>query len=347
VERDRVQENDTARRKWAVLGAGSWGTVLAVHLARAGNDTVLWTRRESHYHAMRASRRNEQYAPDLEFPARLTLAPDLQSAMRAADDILIAVPSEAFASVVLELSTHLEARHRIVWATKGLEHGSGKLLHEFVSEAVGDTCPTALVSGPSFASEVARELPCAVVVASPDIRVAHEVARALKTGYLMPFTSTDLVGVEIGGATKNVIAVAAGISDGMGLGSNARAALITRGLKEIMDLGHALGGQRDTFMGLSGLGDLVLTCSDDQSRNRRFGLALGHGEGVQQARDSIGQVVEGIAAARTIHRLSVRERTFMPICNEVYQVIYNGRSPLDAVRRLLSQPPQPEFEWAL
>lgn len=332
-------------RSWAVLGAGSWGTALAAHLARAGNHTALWTHRESHYRAMLISRRNAQYLPGLEFPALLTLAQDLQAAVAAADDILVAVPSEAFASILHELGPHLRARHRVVWATKGFEHSSGKLLHQFAREALGVDRPIALVSGPSFALEVAKGLPCALVVASPDVDVAKEVATAFKTDYLMPFTSSDLVGVEIGGATKNVIAVAAGISDGLGFGSNARAALITRGLKEIIDLGQALGGQRDTFMGLSGLGDLVLTCSDDQSRNRRFGLALGRRSGVAEAHGSIDQVVEGVAAARTVFRLAAREQVAMPICSQVNQVIYDGKPPLDAVHELLSQPPRPEFEW--
>ncbi len=324
-----------------MLGAGSWGTVLAIHLARGGHNVALWTRDPAQHRDMAARGRNDRYAPGAAFPPTLTPTADLATALGGADEVLIVVPSHAFRGTVQRMRPHLGSRHRIAWGTKGFERGTRHLLHRVVVEELGDV-PAAVVSGPTFASEVVRGLPCALTVASADAAFAHDVARALSTAQMLCFTSDDVVGVEVGGATKNVIAVATGACDGLGFGANARAALITRGLAEIMRLGEALGGRRETLMGLAGLGDLVLTCSDDQSRNRRFGLALGRGLDVATARASIGQVVEGMVAADAVHRLARDHDVAMPICEQVHAVVNAGRATRDAVTALTRWVPQPE-----
>jgi glycerol-3-phosphate dehydrogenase (NAD(P)+) len=327
---------------YAVLGAGSWGTALALQLARAGHTTLLWSHSDEHYELMRQSRRNDKYLPDMVFPDTLQPTCDLEATVAQVRDILVVVPSHVFRETVQKLKPLLTDHHRLAWGTKGLEQGTRKLLHQIVREELGITVPIAAVSGPTFAKEVAKGLPGAITVASKDSQFANELARALHSEYFLTYTSDDIVGVEIGGAAKNVMAIAAGIADGMGFGTNTRAALITRGLNEIMRLGVAMGGQRETFMGLSGLGDLVLTCSDDQSRNRRFGLALGKGMDVEAARASVKQVVEGIGTAKTVYLLAQDYQINMPITEQVYQVIYEGRSPREAVHILLNRAPHPE-----
>ena len=330
------------KKPFAALGAGSWGTALAIQLARAGHSVQLWSHNDEHYEAMRGAGSNERFLPGIKFPAGLTPTRDLQATITQAADILVVVPSHAFRETVHKLKPFLTAEHRLAWGTKGLEQGTRKLLHRIVGEELGITVPIAVVSGPTFAKEVAQGLPGAITVASKDSQFANDLATALHSEYFLTYTSDDLVGVEIGGAAKNVMAIAAGIADGMGFGTNTRAALITRGLNEIMRLGVALGGQRETFMGLSGLGDLVLTCSDDQSRNRRFGLALGRGMDVESARKSINQVVEGIGTAKTLFLLSQDTGVDMPITEQVYKVIYEGQSPQDAVHILMDRKPKPE-----
>jgi glycerol-3-phosphate dehydrogenase (NAD(P)+) len=327
---------------YAVLGAGSWGTALALQLARAGCTTLLWSHSEDHYRLMLETRKNEKYLPGLTFPATLQPVFDLQATIAQVRDILVVVPSHVFRETVQKLKPFLTDQHRLAWGTKGLEQGTRKLLHQIVREELGITVPVAAVSGPTFAMEVARGLPGAITVASKNAQFADELATALHSEYFLTYTSDDITGVEIGGAAKNVMAIAAGIADGMGFGTNTRAALITRGLSEIMRLGVAMGGQRETFMGLSGLGDLVLTCSDDQSRNRRFGLALGKGMDVETARKSVSQVVEGIGTAKTLYLLSQDFQVNMPITEQVYEVIYASRSPREAVQILLNRTPHPE-----
>ena len=327
---------------YAVLGAGSWGTALALQLARAGNPTLLWAHTPEHCRLMRESRRNDHYLPGIAFPLTLQPVHDLQDTIAQVRDILVVVPSHVFRETVQSLKPFLTVQHRLAWGTKGLEQGTRKLLHQIVREELGITVPVAAVSGPTFALEVARGLPGAITVASKNNDFAEELAHALHSEYFLTYTSDDIVGVEIGGAAKNVMAIAAGIADGMNFGTNTRAALITRGLSEIMRLGVAMGGQRETFMGLSGLGDLVLTCSDDQSRNRRFGLALGRGMSVEEAHASINQVVEGIGTAKTVYLLAQDYQVNMPITEQVYAVIYEGRSPREAVQMLLNRMPHPE-----
>lgn len=318
----------------AVLGAGSWGTALAVLLATNGLPVMLWSRDGVHAEATAAARRNRRYLPDILFPPSLRTTADLREAMAVGRDVLIVVPTSGFRALLTDLRPELASDARLAWASKGLEAG-GCLLHEVAAEVIGPQHALAVVSGPTFAREVAQGLPTAVTVASDDACFAAELAARLHNSYFRAYTSDDMIGVEVGGAVKNVLAIAAGIADGLGFGANSRAALITRGLAEMMRLGVAMGGRRDTFMGLAGLGDLVLTCTDDQSRNRRVGLALARGWTLAEACASVQQVAEGVHAAREVQRLAVRYGVEMPITEQVCQVIYHGRPPHEAVQALL------------
>lgn len=325
-----------------VLGAGSWGTALAILLARNGRPTTLWGHDAGQVEAMRRDGRNSHYLPDDPFPVSLTVEADLSRAVSASCNILVVVPSGAFRQVLAEIAPLLQPHHRVMWGTKGLEPDSRKLLHQVAAEVLGFGWPTAVLSGPTFAGEVARGLPTAITVASRDEAFARDVASLLHGEFFRAYTSIDLVGVELGGATKNVLAIAAGIADGLGFGANTRAALITRGLAELMRLGAAFGGHLETFMGLAGLGDLVLTCTDDQSRNRRAGLALGSGQTLEAALASIGQVVEGVRTAREVYALAEESGVEMPITEQVYRVLYEGRDPRRAVQVLLEREQKPE-----
>lgn len=320
-----------------MLGAGSWGTALAVLLAGNGHATVLWGRDPSRIAEMERARCNQRYLPGIELPAGLCLTADLPQLLAEARSLLIVVPSETFHSVLAACAPHLRPGSRLAWATKGLEPERSRLLHEVVAEVLGPDVPTAVLSGPTFAPEIARRLPAAVTVASSRPDFARWLAERLHNDTFRVYTSDDIAGVELGGAVKNVLAIAAGISDGLGFGANTRAALVTRGLAEIMRLGVRLGGSRETFMGLAGLGDLVLTCTENQSRNRRLGLALAQGQTLPQALKAIGQVVEGVRTAREVVRLAEQHQVEMPISEQVYQVLYAGKSPREAVRALLSR----------
>ncbi len=320
----------------AVLGAGSWGTALAIQLARHGNDVRLWGHFAEEIAQLRKDGENTRYLPGVPFPEHLSLNHDLTQVIEGADEILIVVPSHAFASVLQQIQATGISPDSLSWATKGLEPNSLKLLHEVAQKAFPDTA-LAVVSGPTFAREVATGMPTAITVAATNSRHARHLADYLRGETFRAYTSTDIPGVEIGGAAKNVMAIAAGISDGLGFGANARAALITRGLAEITRLGIALGGRHDTFMGLAGLGDLVLTCTDNQSRNRRMGLALASGMGIEAAREQIGQEVEGLAAARDFHIKAKELNIDMPITEHVYRILYQGLPPKTAVKALLSR----------
>jgi glycerol-3-phosphate dehydrogenase (NAD(P)+) len=326
----------------AVLGPGSWGTALALLLARNGHLVRLWGHDPEEVAPLRRERENRRYLPGIPFPPTLTVSIDLAEAVTGVDLALAVVPSHAYGVTLARLRPHLPASAGFAWATKGLEHGLGRFLHEVTAEILGVAWPTAVISGPSFAGEVARGLPTAVTVASSEAVHARRVAALLHGSNLRAYTSTDVIGVELGGAIKNVLAIAAGIADGLGFGANARAALITRGLAEMTRLGLVVGGQRETFMGLAGIGDLVLTCTDDQSRNRRFGLAVGRGEATESAFAAIGQVVEGVATAREVLRLARRHRVEMPITEQVNEVLHHGQDPRRAVEILLARDPKPE-----
>lgn len=326
----------------AVLGAGSWGTALGLLLCRNGHRVRLWGHDPQEISALRRDGENLRYLPGHPLPESLIPTADLEEAVGGATDCLIAVPSHAFRQVVHRLAALLPPQQGVAWATKGLDPATGVPLHQVARCELGER-PLAVVSGPSFAAEVARGLPTAVTVASDRPEFAARIAALLHSASFRAYTSPDLVGVEIGGAAKNVLAIAAGIADGLGFGANARAALITRGLAEIMRIGTALGGRLETFMGLAGLGDLVLTCTDDQSRNRRLGLALGHGQDLETARAAIGQEIEGVITAQSIRQLATRLGVEMPISEQVYRVLYEGVSPLAATQALLEREPKAEF----
>jgi glycerol-3-phosphate dehydrogenase (NAD(P)+) len=325
-----------------VLGAGSWGTALAVLLARNDQPTRLWARDAKHIAAMEETRRNRTFLPDIDLPQMLGLYHDLKLALTGAQDVLIAVPSAGFREILTAIRPHLAAGMRVAWATKGLEAQSGRLLHEVAAEVLGQDVPVAVISGPTFAHEVAIGLPTAVTVASATPGFAADIAIRLHSPTFRAYTSDDVTGVSMGGAVKNVLAIAAGIADGLGLGANTRAALVTRGLAEMMRLGVAMGGKRETFMGLAGLGDLVLTCTDNQSRNRRVGVALAEGVTLEAALKSVKQSVEGVPAACEVMRLAARLHIEMPISEQVYHVLYDGRSPREAVYALLRREAKPE-----
>lgn len=333
-----------ARPATAVLGAGSWGTALAVHLARTGHPTVLWGRDAAQMAAFAAARCNTRYLAATPFPASLRVESDLAGAVAGADELLLAVPSHGFRECLEQIAPLMRPGMRLAWATKGFELDTGKLPHQVANEVIGVEVPKAVLSGPTFAREVGLGLPTAMTVASRDDDYALALARGLSGQNFRAYASTDVVGVEVGGATKNVLAIGAGISDGLGFGANTRVALITRGLAEMMRLGVALGAEKDTFMGLAGLGDLVLTCTDDQSRNRRFGLALAAGKSTAEAQREIGQVVEGVLAARAIRDVASKHRVEMPIAEQISRVLYAGLAPRDAVAALMGRAVRSETE---
>jgi glycerol-3-phosphate dehydrogenase (NAD(P)+) len=326
-----------------VIGAGSWGTALAIQLAREGHTTALWGRDTAQLDAMRLTRSNARYLPEASFPESLHIATDLRAALEGARDALIAVPSHAFRGTLERIKPHLAVDTRIAWATKGFEIASGMLPHQVVHAVLGKR-PGAVLSGPTFAREVGAGLPTAMTIASRDEIFAKELALSLSGPNFRAYTQNDIIGVEVGGAVKNVIAIGSGIADGMGFGANTRVALITRGLAEMMRLGVKLGALRETFMGLAGLGDLVLTCTDDQSRNRRLGMMLGQGEPLAQAQDMIHQVVEGVPAARAVCDVAARLQVEMPICREIYRIMYENKPVRAAVQALMGREVRSEQE---
>ena len=328
----------TRRFDVAVLGAGSWGTALAITLARNGRATVLWGRDAEELATIARRRRNEKYLPGQDFPEGLDVEPALSKAAGAADAYLVAVPSHAFAKVIAALAAAAPAgRAGVLWATKGFDPSSSRLLHEVAGEILPAGTPLGVLSGPTFAGEVARRLPAAVTLASADGGFARHWAARLANPRFRLYTSDDVAGVQIAGAVKNVLAIAAGIADGLGFGANTRAALVARGLSEMVRLGEAAGGRAATFMGLAGLGDLVLTCTDDQSRNRRFGLALARGRPPGEAAAALGQVVEGIETSAQVMALARRFAVEMPICEQVRAVVTGASSAAGAVEALLAR----------
>lgn len=327
----------------AVLGAGSWGTALAIQFARSGRPTLLWGRAEDDPAAMQKVRENARFLPGAKFPDSLRAEPDLERVLTEAPIVVIAVPSHAFRAVLTRMKPLLQPGTRLAWATKGFELATGLLPHQVAREVLGPGKAMAVLSGPTFAREVGMGLPTAMTVAANDKEYARELAENLSGENFRAYTSTDIVGVEVGGAVKNVLAIGAGISDGLGFGANTRVALITRGLVEMTRLGVALGAQPATFMGLAGMGDLVLTCTDDQSRNRRMGLALAAGRSVKEAEEEIQQVVEGVLAAEAVHRVAQAAGVEMPICEQIYRILYEGANPQVAVIALMKRELKSEF----
>ena len=327
----------------AVLGSGSWGTALASLIARNGHATTIWGRDADQVASIRDRHENTRYLPGIPLPDALAATTDLGAAVAGADLVLVVTPSHAFTETLHALAPHRRAAAGVAWATKGFEPGSGRFLHEVAGEVLGGGVPLAVVTGPSFAKEVALGLPTAVTVHSDDEAFAQAVAGMLHGPTFRAYTGNDMLGAELGGAMKNVLAVATGVADGMQLGLNARAGLITRGLNEMLRLNVALGGRAETLMGLAGLGDLVLTCTGDLSRNRRLGLALGRGQSIGEAVAGIGQVVESVQTADEVIRLGDRHEVDLPIVALVQAVLHERISPAEGVKLLLSREQKPEY----
>ena len=323
----------------AILGAGSWGTAVAIHMASTGHRVMLWGHTPQHVSDMLEHRCNQRYLPGISFPATLHPTADLNTCLKQADQVIIAVPSHAFASLLTQFITPPRA---LGWLTKGIDPITHTLLSQLVADKWGTSLPIAVISGPSFAREVAQALPTAMVVAGNSPTYLKTMRDILHHNNMRVYLSDDFIGVQLCGAVKNVLAIACGISDGLHYGANAKAALITRGLAEMRRLGICLGAQPETFMGLAGVGDLVLTCTDDQSRNRRFGLELGRGISLPEAEKHIGQVVEGKYNAAQVCALAVQHSIDMPICNEVNALLLGRVNAKQAVLNLMQRPPREE-----
>ena len=324
--------------RMAVLGAGSFGTALAIHLARRGHATILWGRDAGRMADMEAQRENTGYLAGTPFPAKLHATADLALAVTSAEDLLLATPSAALGSTVAAVAPLLRSGQGLVCACKGLEPGTARLAHEVIAAGLSGSHPVAILSGPTFAKELALGLPTAVTIASDNTLFAEKVAHAFHGDGFRAYPSDDVIGVEIGGAAKNVMAIGVGIADGLALGANTRAGFITRSLNELMRLGVAAGAKPETFMGLAGLGDLVLTCTDNQSRNRRFGLLLAEGKTPDEARQIIGQVVEGAKAAQEVLRFAARLNVEVPITQVIARVISGEIKPVEALTALAQRP---------
>ncbi|WP_273753856.1 NAD(P)H-dependent glycerol-3-phosphate dehydrogenase [Bartonella sp. MM73XJBT.G] len=321
-----------------VIGAGSFGTALAIALARNGHNILLWGYNSQHIKKLQEQRCNQVHLPDIQFPENLFPEASLKTAITASDNILIAVPSHVFHQVLYNIQPYLDQYSRVIWATKGLEQGTGRLLQEVAREILGEKVPLAVFSGPTFAKELAIGWPTAMTIAASDVGFGKELQQLFHCDKsFRVYKSSDMIGVQLGGAVKNVIAIGAGISDGMGFGANARIALITRGLAEISRLGGTMGAELSTFMGMTGLGDLVLTCTDNQSRNRRFGILLGKGIDIKEAEKQIGQVVEGYLNTKEVYTLAKRIGLEMPIVEQIYQILYCGKNITEAANTLLSR----------
>lgn len=319
----------------AVLGAGSWGTALAIQLARVGRPVILWGRDTEALKAMGDARQNERYLPGAMFPDNLNIETDLTHAVCDVKDILVVVPSHAFRETLEALEYRVPRTTRMAWATKGFEQDTGKLPQQVACEVLGEEQIMAVLSGPTFAKEVGDGFPTLITVAANDQTFADDMAASLSNENFRAYTTDDMIGVEVGAAVKNALAIGAGISDGLGFGANTRIALITRGLAEMSRLGTALGAEQETFMGLAGMGDLVLTCTDDLSRNRRMGLKLAEGKSIEEAADEIGQVVEGVRAAKAVHQVAQQLAVDMPIVDRIYAVLYEGKDTREAVSELM------------
>ena len=325
----------------AVLGAGSWGTALAMQLARNDLQVKLWGHDPAHLQRLIDSRENREYLPGYKLAANIEPLASLQAAIAGCKFLLIVIPSKGFRGLLQTLKPMIADDTVVFWASKGFEIDTGLLLHEVVDQELPGH-RYGIISGPTFASEVARGLPAAIACAGNHEPTTAAFAELLHGHHFRAYISSDIIGVELGGALKNVLAIAVGIADGLGFGANTRAALMTRGLSEIMRLGTCLGAQQETMMGLAGLGDIILTCTDNQSRNRRFGIAIGEGKTVEQAEIEVEQTVEGLRAAKAIYNKALELDLDLPIIREVYRVLYENKNPQDAVRDLEKRPPGPE-----
>ncbi|MET3131801.1 glycerol-3-phosphate dehydrogenase (NAD(P)+) [Oxalobacteraceae bacterium GrIS 1.11] len=337
-----IQPSPELAHKVSVLGAGAWGTAVAVALA-GRHDVLLWGRNRDAMQAMAAQRENP-YLSGIALPPELALSADFTAALSHASGLgalLIAACPVAGLRPLLEQLKGRAIPH-LIWLCKGFEGGSGMLPHQIVQQVLGPQVVGGALSGPSFAQEVARGLPCALTIASASTALRVCVVATMHGGNIRVYASEDVIGVEVGGAVKNVLAIATGIADGLGLGLNARAALITRGLAEITRLGGALGGHSETFMGLTGMGDLILTCTGDLSRNRRVGLALAQGKPLAAIVAELGHVAEGVPCAKAVRELARSLGVDMPITNAVAGVLFDGDLPQEMVQRLLARDPRDE-----
>lgn len=327
----------------AVLGAGAWGTALAVLLARNGQPVRLWDHDTERLKVMQSDRMNPWGLSGITFPEHLTVETELENAVRDVTDICLVIPSHAFRKVLVQLKSMVPSNARFVWGTKGLDPETKGFLHETVFEIFSAKTAVAVLSGPSFAKEVGMNLPTAVSLAGNDDAFLESLAKRFHNGHFRVYQNSDLIGVQLCGVVKNVMAIAVGISDGMGFGANTRCALITRGLSEMARLCVALGGMRETMMSLAGVGDLVLTCTDNQSRNRRFGLSVGQGNSADAALKEIGESVEGYYNAKQLFQLAEKNEVSMPIAEQVYAVLYENRSPKMVLNELLDREACTEF----
>ena len=308
-----------------------------MQFARSGREVRLWGRDEQQIASMANDGCNSRYLPGADFPENLRPILNLEECLVGVRDVLIAVPSHGLRDTIVAIRPFLSDESRVCWATKGFELHTGKLPHQVVAEELGAERPVAVLSGPTFAKEVGEQLPTAMTVAANDEAFAADLAKSLSGENFRAYTSDDMIGVEVGGAVKNVLAIGAGMSDGLGFGANSRIAMITRGLVEMTRLGVALGAKRETFMGLAGMGDLVLTCTDNLSRNRRMGLALASGKTVAEAQEEIQQVVEGVMAAEAVKEVADELGIEMPICHQIYRILYEGAKPQEAVGALMGR----------
>jgi len=320
-----------------VAGAGAWGTALAVHLANNGNTVHLWGHDASHMQTLQQERCNKKYLPDAKFPESLIVFDDLPSASAGVTDYLIVIPSFAFVSFLEQLKSLNLTNIRVSWGTKGLDPSTKGLLHESVQRILGTNTAAAIISGPSFAKEVGLQMPTAVCIAGNDEAFTEDLMTRLHSTYFRVYKNNDFIGVQLCGVMKNILAIASGLAVGLGLGANARAALLTRGIAEMSKLLRACGGSESTLMGLAGMGDLVLTCTDDQSRNRRFGTALGCGTPINEAKDLVGGEVEGLQNTNQLYELGMLHDVEMPITQQVYKVLYEELNPRDALMLLLQR----------
>ncbi|TNC96181.1 MAG: glycerol-3-phosphate dehydrogenase (NAD(P)+) [Gallionellaceae bacterium] len=329
----------------AVLGSGAWGTALAISFA-ARHEVTLWARDEGQAATMRDTRRNQRYLPDLQLPQNLAVTADITQALDQVELIIAAVPVSGLRPVMQQIASHFPSAGKlpgVIWLCKGIETITSLLPHQIVNETLPANFPRGALTGPSFAQEVARGLPTALTLASTDGEFAQSTAKALHHSRLRIYSSTDVVGVEVGGAIKNVLAIAAGICDGMQMGLNARAALLTRGLAEMTRLGLQMGGRAETLGGLSGVGDLILTCTGDLSRNRQVGMLLAQRHSLSTILGELGHVAEGVYTAREVQRIAQQQGVEMPICQAVYRVLYENMPADKAVEALLSRQPGEEF----
>lgn len=317
-----------------ILGAGAFGTALAILLARHQQSVTLWSYQSADIAQLVATRRNVRYLPDFLLPANINFCADLAE-IKNFRDILIAVPSYVFRETLLKIKPFFKPSMRVIWVTKGLDPQQHQFLHEVICEILGSDTSAAILSGPSFAKEVALGLPTAVAVASNNCQFSADLVRYFHCPEFRVYSCNDVIGVELGGVAKNALAIAVGIADGLQLGANARCALITRGFAEVLRLGQAVGAQQETLLGLAGMGDLILTCTDDQSRNRRVGLALGQGATKEQAQQQVGNVIEGIGNALQLYRLAQEHQVDAPIIEQIYRVLYENVKPIDAVNALM------------